>query len=92
MTSNGRESYSVQILPSARRELEDIPKKDAARVATAISRLASDSRPPQSRKLVGFPDDYRLRVGWYRVLYILNQEERSVVVYRVGHRKDVYRR
>lgn len=94
MSSNGRGSYSVQILPSARKELLSLPPKDAARMAAAIARLAGDPRPRQSTKLVGFPSDYRIRVGSYRALYIINDRERRVVVYRIGHRgeKDIYRR
>ncbi|TSC71598.1 MAG: plasmid stabilization system [Parcubacteria group bacterium Gr01-1014_38] len=91
MISNGRGSYNVFILPSARRELEGLPHKDAGRIALAIASLVSNPRPPQSTKLVGYPHDYRLRSGRYRVLYIVQDQKKTITVYKVGHRKDAYR-
>lgn len=88
MNSSGREPYSVLILPSARKELLNLPVKDAARVAAAVAQLAENPRPRQSVKLTGFPHDYRLRVGVYRALYVVNDGKRTVVIYRVGHRGE----
>ncbi|MCK4341380.1 MAG: type II toxin-antitoxin system RelE/ParE family toxin [Phycisphaerae bacterium] len=60
------------------------------RVAQAILRLEHDPRPAGSKKLRGV-QDYRLRVGQYRILYSVDDPERVVVVFAVGHRRDVYR-
>ena len=61
------------------------------RVITAIRSLASDPRPPGSRKLTGSKSDWRIRVGDYRVLYEIADAVRVIRVNRVRHRRDVYR-
>jgi mRNA interferase RelE/StbE len=54
--------------------------------------LADDPRPHGSEKLKGSRDQYRLRVGTYRVIYEIRDDRLIVLVLRIGHRKDVYRR
>lgn len=53
--------------------------------------LAEEPRPSGCRKLSGTERDYRIRVGEHRVLYEILDETREVRIYRVGHRRDVYR-
>jgi mRNA interferase RelE/StbE len=57
----------------------------------AVDGLAEDSRPPGAVKLVG-RDDYRVRVGDYRVVYAVDDDDRLVIVARIAHRREVYRR
>ena len=83
--------YAVGLARSATRELEALAPRPATRVLTSIAALASDPRPRQSRKLTGSEGSYRLRVGDYRILYQVDDEEKVVKVYAVGHRRDVYR-
>ncbi len=84
-------SYSVLIKPSAVEELEAIPRKaDRRRIADRIARLAEDPRPPGCEKLHR-EERYRLRQGPYRIVYSVDDDEKSVIVVKVGHRKDVYR-
>ncbi len=61
------------------------------RVAEAISQLATTPRPQGSKKLKGTANSWRVRVGDYRVLYDIADAVRIVRVYRVRHRKDVYK-
>jgi mRNA interferase RelE/StbE len=56
-----------------------------------IDRLAAEPRPHRSTKLAG-RSDYRVRVGDWRVVYEVDDERRRVVVIRIAHRSDVYRR
>ena len=56
-----------------------------------MSALAEEPRPPGSRKLTGSEDVFRIRVGDYRVLYSVEQRRLIVIVFKVGHRRDVYR-
>jgi len=84
--------YRLLIKPSAAKEIEAIDqKKDRQRIVAGIRLLADDPRPPGCEKLAGEDDRYRIRVGRYRVIYSVGDEELVVVVVRVGHRKDVYR-
>jgi mRNA interferase RelE/StbE len=82
--------YSVEIKPSARRELENLGDALIARLVPKIDRLASNPRPSGCRKLRGYKDIWRMRVGDYRVLYIIDDNRKIVSVSRIAHRKDVY--
>ena len=86
------ESYRVEIKVSATRELEGIgPKGDRQRLARRIRALSKQPRPPGCQKLPGVAERYRIRQGWYRVIYAVDDAERVVTVFRIGNRKDVYR-
>lgn len=61
------------------------------RIGNAIDALAADPRPPGAVKLAGH-DDFRVRVGDYRVVYAVDDTERLVLVARIAHRREVYRR
>ena len=61
------------------------------RINDAIDALAADPRPHGAAKLAG-RDDYRIRIGDYRIVYAIDDQERLVVVARIAHRRDVYRR
>ena len=84
------ESYRVLIKPSAAKELEAIPKKDRARLAAKIATLAGNPRPPGSEKLSA-QEEYRVRQGRYRVVYSISDAEKTVLVVKVAHRREVYR-
>jgi mRNA interferase RelE/StbE len=83
-------NYSLQIKASAAKELEALPKKDRQRVVARIQGLAIDPRPQGCEKLSG-QDLYRVRQGDYRILYTVNDTALLVVVYRIAHRREVYR-
>jgi mRNA interferase RelE/StbE len=85
-------SYSLSIKPSAGKELMDLGSKvDRQRIVGKIHGLASDPRPHGSEKLAGYETRYRIRQGNFRVVYEIDDQKREVTVYKVGHRKDVYR-
>lgn len=56
-----------------------------------ITQLENNPRPPGCRKLVGFQNEWRLRVGEYRVLYLIDDALKLVVVARIAHRRKAYR-
>ncbi len=84
-------TYRVDVLPAARRSLRRIDATQRRRIEGAILLLAEDPRPPASRRLRG-RDGYRVRIGDYRILYLIEDEVLVVVVVTVGHRRDVYER
>ena len=85
-------NYRVLIKPSAAREIEAVDqKKDRQRIVARILALAEEPRPVGSEKLAGESDRYRIRVGRYRIVYSIADDELLVLVVRVADRKDVYR-
>ncbi|GAB6063101.1 type II toxin-antitoxin system RelE family toxin [Deferrisoma palaeochoriense] len=82
--------YRLRILRRAQKELAGLPSKTYEAVRDAIRALAENPRPTQARKLVG-RDGWRVRIGSYRVIYEIDDEQGVVVVLHVGHRRDVYR-
>ena len=83
-------AYEVLLKRSAERELSDLPRATHDRIVERILRLGSAPRPSGAVKLQG-QDAYRIRVGDYRVLYIVDDARRRIEVIAVGHRRDVYR-
>ncbi len=85
-------SYRVLIKPSAAKEIEAVDqKKDRQRIVASILALADEPRPIGCEKLAGNIDRYRIRVGRYRVVYSIADDDLVVLVVRVADRKDVYR-
>jgi mRNA interferase RelE/StbE len=83
-------SYRLRIKSSAAKELERVSIDYRRRLATLIQRLSADPRPAGCEKLSGH-DLYRVRLGAYRVVYAVHDAEQTVLVFRIGHRREVYR-
>ncbi len=83
--------HEVRLHPEAVRAYRRLQEPTRERVAEAIDRLAADPRPPGVVKLAG-RDDFRIRVGDRRIVYAVDDAERVVLVARIAHRRDVYRR
>jgi mRNA interferase RelE/StbE len=84
--------YRILLKSSAAKEIEGIgPKEDRRRVVKKIGDLAANPRTRGTEKLAGHEDRYRIRQGTYRIVYLIDDFRREVIVFRVGHRKDVYR-
>lgn len=84
-------SYQLSILPRASKELGKLPVQQFERIRDRIRGLATNPRPAGVRKLTG-REGWRLRVGSYRVLYEIDDKQRTVLIVHIGHRRDVYRR
>jgi mRNA interferase RelE/StbE len=84
--------YNIIILPTAVRDLRQLPRPVRRRVMRAIDTLAEDPHRQGCEKLkVGAGDEYRIRVGDHRVLYKIDDDNHVVLIARVRHRRDVYR-
>lgn len=84
-------SYSLEIKRSAAKELGLLPARDRDRIITRIRALTRDPRPPGAERLSG-QERYRIRQGDYRILYEIEDAVLRIVVVKIGHRRDVYRR
>lgn len=83
--------YSIEISNTAEKQLRKIPRDDQIRVLRAVKQLAVEPNPSGCRKLSGYDDIFRIRVGVYRILYSVEKKRIVVVILKIGHRKDVYR-
>ena len=83
-------SYELAFRKSVAKDLRALPKGDVRRIMQRIRSLADDPRPPGSEKLSG-QERYRVRQGFYRIVYEIQDRRLVVLVVRVGHRRDVYR-
>ena len=83
--------YRVLLEHAAEKDLKRLSSKIHGRIIAAIQALAHNPRPADCRKLAGSPNDWRIRVGDYRVVYEIADEIRIVRVNRVRHRREVYR-
>ncbi len=82
--------YSLDIKPSARKELENLSDTLIARLVPKIEGLATDPRPTGCRKLRGYKDLWRIRVGDYRIAYIIDDDRKVVSITRIAHRRNIY--
>ncbi len=84
--------YRLLLKPSAAKEIETAgSRSDRQRIVGKIGCLASGPRPNGAEKLAGYDDRYRVRQGNFRIVYSINDSKLEVTVFKVGHRKDVYR-
>lgn len=83
-------TYSIRITASAERDMKSLPSGTFHRISEAILSLGPTPRPRACKQLRG-REGYRIRVGDYRILYLVDDASRIIEVIAVGHRKDVYR-
>ena len=84
-------TYTVTILPSALGQLAELPRRDQKKIKERIDQLAGDPRPPGVEQLQGESDLFRLRSGYYRIIYSIKDVRLMVLVIRIGHRREIYR-
>ena len=83
--------YRLIFRKSVALDLRRILNRDLRKILAAIESLSEEPRPSGIEKLSG-QERYRVRQGNYRIIYEINDNEIIVVIVKVGHRKDVYRR
>jgi mRNA interferase RelE/StbE len=84
--------YRIEFTNPATKQLGKLPRETQGRLIPAINDLAAEPRPHGVEKLEGYEDQYRIRVGKYRVVYKIEDDRLIVTMLRIGHRRDIYRR
>lgn len=82
--------YSVELKPSARKELEKLPAKLIERIFPKLEALAAEPRPAGCKKLKGGQQEWRIRVGDYRIVYTIDDADLRISITRIRHRSEVY--
>ena len=85
--------YAFRWRERAVRQLKAIPQTAALTILRAMTPLGDDPRRPDAnvKKLDGYQDRYRLRVGDYRIIYDVTDAELVILIVGVGHRREIYR-
>lgn len=86
------DTYQIEWKRSALSELKQVDRQAVARIVSAVESLSSTPFPSGVRKLQGSRHTYRIRVGDYRVIYEVVQSHLLILILRVRHRKDAYRK
>jgi len=84
-------TYQIEYQASAAKALSKLPKSTSLAIEKAVNNLATNPRPAGATKLTGH-NEWRIRVGDYRVIYTINDNQLVVLVVKVGHRSQIYRR
>jgi len=83
-------NFEICFKESVAKELRQLPNRDIERILKRIDKLKKEPRPTDCEKL-STQERYRVRQGNYRIIYAVNDENLIVIVYKVGHRREVYK-
>lgn len=83
-------TYEVWLVKSAQKELNKLPNQINLRIITAIYKLSADPRKGKVRPMVG-TKSWRLRIGYYRVVYDIFDSKLIILIIRIRHHKEAYR-
>ncbi len=83
--------YNVVFSKSAEKDIERLPANAVEKIIPVIISLEEDPRPPACKKLKGYTDLWRIRIGNYRVIYAIEDKILVVDVREVGDRKNIYK-
>ena len=86
-----QKSYKVVLERKAEKQLKSLPKTDYIKVRTAIDKIAKNPRNHNAIKLTDSDNEYRFRVGNYRILYTIEDQILHVFVFEIVNRKNAYR-
>jgi mRNA interferase RelE/StbE len=81
--------YAVEITTYAKKQFKQIGSEAQAKLTAAIRKLANNPRPHGYIKMKG-REAYRIKVGDYRIIYEIHDQQLLVLVVEMGHRRDIY--
>lgn len=84
------EKYKIFFKKSALKELERVPRTTLQKIVKKIQKLSDNPKPVGSQKLSSY-NLYRIRQGDYRVVYFIDNEKSEIQIFKIGHRKDIYK-
>jgi mRNA interferase RelE/StbE len=85
-------TFHIEFTKSAAKAFKAIPKTDQKRIAKKIESLAKGPPEPAKTKMKGDNPFHRMRVGDYRIIYEIQNKILMILILKIGHRKEVYRR
>ncbi len=84
--------FSIEFRPAVLKSLQHLPKRDLVRIRNRIDDLATHLPDPAITKMKGENSFHKIRSGDYRIIYEIHDDRLVILVVKVGHRKDVYKK
>ena len=84
--------YSIEFRPAVLKSMKRLPKRELRRIKKKIDDLAENLPDPATTKMKGNNTFHKIRSGNYRIVYEIHEDRLVILVVKVGHRKDVYKR
>ena len=84
--------YRIEFKRSAVKVLKKFPKADRRRIRDKIDSLSDNLPNPATTKMKGDNPFHRVRVGDYRIIYEIREDTLLILILKIGHRKEIYRR
>mgnify|MGYP001374319754 CR=1 FL=1 len=84
--------YRIEVKRSAAKVLKNIPKVDQRRIIKKIDSLADQLPNPKTTKMKGNNPFHKIRVGDYRIIYEIQEDILLILILKIGHRKDIYKK
>jgi len=84
--------YTVEFRPSVLKIVKRFPKKDLVKIKNKIEALRVNLPNPKLTKMSGNNSFHKIRSGNYRIIYEIHDDRVVILIVKIGHRKDVYKR
>jgi len=84
--------YSVEYRPAVLKNLKRFPKRDLAKIKKKLEELGENFPSPNTTKMKGNNPFHKIRSGDYRIIYEIHDDRLVILVVKIGHRKDVYKK
>ena len=84
-------SYRIEVSATAEKQIRKLSRGDQVPVLRTIKQLENEPYPRGCRKLRGYEDVFRVRVGTYRIIYSVESRHLLIIILKVAHKKDIYR-
>ena len=84
--------YTIRFRPAVEVKLRTLPRKELLSIRRKIEALAENLPDPATTKMKGNNKFHNIRTGNYRIVYEIHQDALVILVVKVGHRKDIYKR
>ena len=85
-------AYTIEFRPAVLKSLKRFPKRDLVRIKNKVEELAGNLPDPKTTKMKGDNSFHKVRSGNYRIIYEIYNDRLVILVVKIGHRKDVYKK
>jgi mRNA interferase RelE/StbE len=84
--------YSIELRPAVLKSLKRFPRRDLVKIKKKIEELGSNLPTPNTTKMKGDNSFHKVRSGDYRIIYEIHDDRLVILIVKIGHRKDVYKK